>query len=223
MMEFKDLDMSNWWEFKEMILQSEQFHPKPIMTEGEEYIMILTAGNIVAKVALADSRYIGNAIGFCLSPQDTKEYGLGSIPENSKTIYLLNFVIDVPYQGRGYGYQLMQDFIKTAKMKGYENLVGHFRPNGSLHLIKKFGGCEKGMVKNWENTGEDYVLCHLDIRSVSIPDSAQEALLQKEALTHANHETGIIQSLQSPLPYNLQPEAEHPLEKIQIPIPVVSH
>jgi len=166
MLTFDDLREDNWNQYGNFVMRSETIYPESIRSPGEEFTCILKSEDSVAKVLLLDSEYIGNAVGFCMDEEDKGDFGLDKLPGNPKIIYLFNILIDPSHQGRGYGSMLMQEFIKSAKSKGYDYIVGHFRPNGSLHIIKKFGAVEGAVCKNWENIGEDYIFCILDLRSI---------------------------------------------------------
>ena len=169
MLTFEDLTPGNWHRFEKPILQSELFYPEFIRTSREEFIEVLLDGDYIAKVVKLDSRYIGNAIGYSLTQEDIKDHGFDWKPENSRMLYLFNFVIEPAYRGKGYGQRLLLEFIKSANEIGYEKLVGHFRRNWSLPMIKKLGAIEIGIHSNWENTGEDYIICELDLRRVVVP------------------------------------------------------
>jgi GNAT superfamily N-acetyltransferase len=166
MLTFDDLIEGNWNKYGNFVLQSETIYPEFIRSPGEEFIDIVKSRGSIAKIALLDSEYIGNAVGFCMDDEDKEDFGLDKLLSYPKIIYLFNIVINPVHQGKGYGSMLMQEFIKSAKIKGYDYIVGHFRPNGSLHMIKKFGAVEGAVCKNWENIGENYVFCILDIHGI---------------------------------------------------------
>jgi GNAT superfamily N-acetyltransferase len=73
----------------------------------------------------------------------------------------VNIVIDEKFQGKGYGLVLLKEFIKTARQKNFARVVGHFRHNGSAHLMNKLGGREIRIEKDWLGTREDYSFCEL--------------------------------------------------------------
>jgi GNAT superfamily N-acetyltransferase len=123
---------------------------------------MLKDGNTVALAAVLDEVYIGNV--FASEPQgEDLEICAASITPGKKTLYIYNFVIDQAYQHKGYAHLMLTALIEKAKSAGFEMVIGHFRHNGSLHLFKKFGGVEKAAFTNWENSGEEHVLCQLDI------------------------------------------------------------
>jgi GNAT superfamily N-acetyltransferase len=167
MLSFEDVGMGDWEKFSEQILHSEGVFPECIRTPREDFLEVVSEGDGVAKVALLDSSYVGNVFGYRIPDDDYEYYGLHDVPQGAKVIYLFSIVINPEFQGRGYGRQLIWEFIKTAKDRGYDFVAGHFRQNGSLKLIKRFGAKEECVCQNWENMGEDYVACCLDLKCVS--------------------------------------------------------
>ncbi len=186
MMAFQGLDLGCWEKFEDLVMHTEMIYPEPIRTPREEFVTLLHEDNSIAKMAILDGKYIGNAVGFCLNPMEFKGLGLSIVDPNQRFIYLFNIAIEPEYQGRGYGYNLLMDFIKSAIEKGYTHLAGHFRQNSSLHLIKKFGAEEKGVYKNWENTGEDYVLCVLDLSKAATHEPAASGQAPGNGMTVQN-------------------------------------
>jgi GNAT superfamily N-acetyltransferase len=170
MLSFEDLGAGNWGKYGNLILGSENVFPEAMRTDKEDFIDVVREQDGVAKVALVDSGYAGNVFGYHVSPDDFGYYGLHDIPADAKVIYLFSIVINPGLQGKGYGRQLLLEFIKSAKEKGYDFIAGHFRQNGSLKLIKAFGAKEEGVCPNWENIGEDCVICCLDIHNFSLDD-----------------------------------------------------
>ncbi len=169
MLAFVDINQNNMGLFVDCLMKNELVFPEKIRADKEDYIEIIMSENNIAKSAVDDSEYVGNAIGYALkTAEDFAEHDLNPAEAGSKkTIYLFNFSVEQKHQGKGYGSSLLRDFIRTAQEKGYERLVGHFRPNGSLALIKKFNCKELKVCKNWEETNEDYVLCELDLAAVN--------------------------------------------------------
>ena len=136
--------------------------PEVIRTPVDEFEMILRAKKSIAKVALIDKRYVGFIFGYHPTKDEIKYHSLQDISTQGM-VYVFDLVIDPEFQGKGYGYQLMSEFIRSAKEKGYTKLAGHFRLGSSLNLIKKFGAKEVLSFSNWEESGETYVLCVLDL------------------------------------------------------------
>lgn len=170
MLSFQDITIENWNKVAGSILRSEKSFKKAIRTEKEDYAEILMDGDALIKVAFIGEKYVGNAIGYPPTEIELEEDELDGY-KNTRFLYLFNIVIDKKYQGRGYGNQLLKEFLVTAKEKGYHKVIGHFRPNGSLALLKKFGGKEIRICPNWENTHEDYSFCELDLSKLQISES----------------------------------------------------
>lgn len=158
-----DLSIKTYPLFKESILESELMFPKLIRTVPSEIERILTSENPVAKIALLNSDYIGNVLAFCPTTEDIKELEMPEIISDPSLLYLSNYVIDSKYQNKGYGEQMLREAIQTAKQIGYKIIEGHFRKNGSLHNIKKFGAIEIKKYPDWGGAGEDYVHCRLKL------------------------------------------------------------
>ncbi|MBU2560829.1 MAG: GNAT family N-acetyltransferase [Nanoarchaeota archaeon] len=168
MLRFNEMTKNNWNEYKELIAKLElNFHPT-IRSEEEDYLEILSEENI-SKVAVFDTMSIGAAIGFPLVEDQMDEYFVSQELRQKKLFYLFKINIDQQFQGKGIGQQLLSELIKAAAQKGYEKMIGHFRRNASLALIKKFGAAEKGVVSNWEGTDEDLVFCELDLARFAMP------------------------------------------------------
>lgn len=161
MLKFKDLTPANWKKYKKNIMSSELLFNESLRNSIEEYSTIVSRESSVCKIALLGSEYIGNIIGFCPTIEDIIKEELKGVKEDSWMVYLFNFVIDSEYQEHGYGSSLVYEFLKSAKKQGYKRLLGHFRQNSSLHIIKKIGAKEKKIYKNWYKSRENYVLCEL--------------------------------------------------------------
>lgn len=165
---FKELTRDNFKDYQDYILLYEQIYPEKIRSSQEDYIEMLLDDESIALVLEVDSRYAGSILGCPLEEEDRKLFNINIPLENTKVIYLYNIIIAPEYQGKGLGYGLLKEFIRVVKEKGYYVLVGHFRPNGSATLIKKFGGEVKQVWSNWEDSGEDYLYCELDLKSVAV-------------------------------------------------------
>ena len=171
MLAFEDLNLNNWHVYVDLVLKSEAIFPESIRTSKEEFTEILLIKDTIAKVAI-DSGYVGNIMGYPLvSLENLEEYGLQFLEE--RAIYISNLVIESTHQGKGFGKKLLLEFIKAAIDNGYEKVYGHFRQNHSLVLIKKLGARELKVFPNWSDTGEDFVLCELDLLKASIPEIPQ--------------------------------------------------
>jgi len=169
MLTFEDLDLNNWPVYADLVLNSESIFPEPIRTSKEEFTEILLIKDAVAKLGKIGTEYIGNIMGFpLLSLQDPEEYGFQTLED--RAIYICNFVVDPSYQGKGFGKKLLIEFLKATIENGYEKIYGHFRQNHSLGLIKKLGAKEVKICQNWSDTGEDFVLCELDLTKIDVPE-----------------------------------------------------
>jgi len=113
-----------------------------------------------------DSAYAGNVIGYPLTEKEEMEFHQIELPSDQKMIYVFNFIVDSPYQGRGYGKKAVHGVRKGAKEKGYERLVAHFRKNSSFVMAKKLGAKEIKTFPNWEGGDEDYVLCVMEFNDI---------------------------------------------------------
>ena len=164
---FEDLTLESWENLKEKILRLELVFPEQLRAEEEEYLATLKEPDYVAKVARLNSEYIGNIVGSNarhMIDLDLYDELRDDTELKEKTIHVVNVVIDALYQGHGFGTKLVQEFILEARKKGYDWLVGFFRPNNSLPLVRKFGAREISVHEDWYETGEDYVFCELDLR-----------------------------------------------------------
>jgi len=181
--QFEMLTPDNFSKFQDPILHSEMIYPEPIRSTPDEYAYIINSDGAIALVEIVDSKYIGNTIGCNLTDEEAEEYGIMNDVRGFKTFYIYNLVIENEYHGKGYAHLLLLELIKAAKNKGEDLIVGHFRQNGALKLIKKIGAQEKGVFRNWEDTGEDYVLCLLDLRNINIEEISKILNPCKEQLS----------------------------------------
>ena len=161
-LEFEGLTAANFDKFREHILRSEEAYPETIRSTSEDFMFMLNDTHAIAFVALIDAKYVGNVFGSELCGEDM-EACKDHITLGKKTLYVYNLVVDPEYQRKGYANAMFMKFAEQARGMGFETIVGHFRHNGSLHIFKKLGGAEKTAFPNWENSGEDYVLCELDL------------------------------------------------------------
>ena len=174
MLAFEDLGAGNWDKYKDLILNSENVFPESMRSAPEDFADMLEGDGIIAKVALLDSQYMGNAIGCHVPPEDRPYYEITDMPENVRIIYVLNLVINPEHQGKGYGKLLLQEFVKASQSKGYDYVIGHFRQNASLHIMRKIGAVEKGLFKNWENSSEEAVACCVNLHDLKLEPLGQE-------------------------------------------------
>jgi ribosomal protein S18 acetylase RimI-like enzyme len=162
---FQDLNAGNWEKYARCVTGSELVYPEALRTSGEDFAEVVSLDDALSKVALLDSVYIGNAVGFRMDPEEMNEYGLSDLPEGAAVLYILNIVVDPGYQGKGYGNEMMRELLKSAKERGFSFIACHCRQTSSLGIMRKLGAQERGLFRNWEGSGEDFTLCLLDLQS----------------------------------------------------------
>ena len=162
MLEFENIEPNFLYKYEHLILNLESTFPKEIMSSIEDYKDVLLEP-CIAKIAKFNSIPVGNIMGYPLEGQDLGYHDLEDYEHIKEAFYLFSFVVDPAFQGKGFGKTMMIEFLKEAKEKGYKKVVGHFRPNNSLFIARKFNAKEIKICHNWENTGEDYVLCEIDV------------------------------------------------------------
>lgn len=161
LMRLNRLTIRNYKKYLDDILKSEKIFPKSIRLDLDQLVQILKSERPVAKVAMHDSRYIGNILACCPFEEEIKDYGPESISHNPEMIYVCNFVIIPEFQGKGFGKAMIRGLADTAKIEGYTMLEGHFRQNASFHIIQGMGAEVKDTYPNWCGSGESYVHCIL--------------------------------------------------------------
>ncbi|MFH1915683.1 MAG: GNAT family N-acetyltransferase [Nanoarchaeota archaeon] len=146
--------------FKEVILKTEEVFPSELRTPWEDYEYMLLSDRSIALIMTHEGMPVGNIFGCVLHAEEMEELGV-SDPD---ALYIFSFAIDHEFQGKGLGKMLLNEFIARARERKFPSIVGHFRMNSSLALIKKVGGVEKGLFENWDGTNESVVFCELDLR-----------------------------------------------------------
>ncbi len=169
MLTFEDINTNNWKRVVSSVMKSELTYKKSIRTSKMGYAQILIDGDAIGKLAFFDNTYVGNIIAYPPTNAEMIDYKMNK-PEfsNIKYVYLFNFVIANGYRGEGIGSKLLKEFLITAQELGYDRVIGHFRPNGSLAAFKKFGATEIEVCRNWENTKEDYIFCEIDLKKLKL-------------------------------------------------------
>jgi ribosomal protein S18 acetylase RimI-like enzyme len=209
---FRDLNAGNWEKYAGCVTGSELVYPEALRTSSADFAEIISSESALSKVALLDSVYIGNAVGFRMDPEEMNEYGLSDLPEGAAVLYILNIVVNPGYQGKGYGNQMMRELLKSAKERGFSFIACHCRQTSSLGIMRKLGAQEMGLFRNWEGSGEDFTLCLLDLgtQPVSgfISESAQAPPSSVSSQKHqdAGH-AGLSESLGS-FPANGETESK---------------
>ncbi len=161
MINFEDITPENWEKWKEPVLRSELIFPESLRSTEEEFRVTLDTPSNIAKIIRLDGRYIGNAFGCGAVHFDFYRQSRQAVC--AEEIHINNIVIEPPYQGHGHGTRLLQEFMGEARRKGYKKLIGFFRPNHSLRLVRKLDCVEKSVHPDWFGTGEDYVFCEIDL------------------------------------------------------------
>ena len=151
--------------FKDVIMKTEEVFPSELRTPWEDYEYMLLSDRSIALIMTHEGRPVGNIFGCILHPEEMEELGV-SDPD---ALYIFSFAIDSEFQGKGLGKALLNEFIALARERKFPSIVGHFRMNGSLALIRKAGGIEKGLFDKWDGTDESFVFCELDLSLPSLP------------------------------------------------------
>lgn len=170
MLEFMEITSKNWDKLSSYVMDSELEYQESIQTSYEDYNNIFSAGDAIGKIGLVNGKYAGNIIGYPPTDIEMEEYGLTR--GNEKHMYLFNIIIDKEFRGQGLGFNFIAEFLKESKTQGYTKMIGHFRPNGSYALIKKLGAIDLAHCKNWEETGEDFMLCELNLTKLQLLENS---------------------------------------------------
>jgi ribosomal protein S18 acetylase RimI-like enzyme len=196
---FRDLNAGNWEQYAGHVTQSELVYPEALRTSGEEFAEVVLSSGALSKVALLDSVYIGNAVGFRMTLEEVREYGIMDLPQDASVLYILNIVVNPGYQGMGYGNQMMRELLNSAKERGFSFIACHCRQTSSLGIMRKLGAQERGIFSNWEGSGEDFTLCLLDIQSTVVSGfiSEREQAPPSPVSSQKHQETGHAGSSES--------------------------
>lgn len=179
---FKEITEENFSEYEPHFMAAEDFFPEEIRSDSEDFrFMLEKQFDPVAVAMYVDGEFAGFAIGSSIDDDEVNDYGFPLDLSGKKIIYFFDITLIPKFQGNGVGKRLFNEFIVSAKYKNYDYILGHYRPGGSVSLIKKLGGVEVAVEKNWESTGEDYAACVLPLMAFS-----RESLLQ----THRSEITG---------------------------------
>ncbi|MBU1855073.1 MAG: GNAT family N-acetyltransferase, partial [Nanoarchaeota archaeon] len=162
-MRFKGLNENNLKEYQLLIVESENLYPEALRTSFEDFKDILSAPNSIGLIAFIDEHYIGNCVGSEPSDSDLKDLNIKLFSKDDKIIYVYNLIVTEQFQGKGYGQRLMDEFIKKAKAADYKYVLGNFRQNASYKITKKYKVVIEKLFKNWEDSGEDFVFCVMEI------------------------------------------------------------
>lgn len=164
MLDFVTLTASNFADFEEAILLSEQVFPEKIRESSEGYLDALSRGPSIAIVAIYNGVYTGNALGLSPDIEQRALLKLGKVRCSFDNFIYLSSIVTLPaFQGKGFGKELLIAFLDRARKARFKTVGGHFRCNGSLKIFKDMGGKEIGVFKNWFDTGERYIYCEVDL------------------------------------------------------------
>lgn len=160
---FIDLTPQSWEKYSGAILDTEKCFPESIQSTKEDYINALAHEGVIAKIILYNDEFAGAGICLPFTQQIVEEYEIYDTQPLDNAIYLYSIAVKEGLQGKGIGLTLLKELTSEAKAKGYKVFAGHYRPNGSLQIIKKLGAKELKNYPNWSNSNEEYVYCELDI------------------------------------------------------------
>jgi GNAT superfamily N-acetyltransferase len=163
MLTYKDLTSNNWNDFSDHILKAEKIFPEKIQSSEVDYINALKEGGNIAKVILSNNQFAGVGICFPFTKEVTDTFEIDDTPPVEKGIYLYSILVNENFQGKGIGNALLKVLIDESRRLGYKIFAGHYRPNGSLKLIKKAGAKEIRPYANWGDSGEEYIYCELSL------------------------------------------------------------
>lgn len=162
-LEFRNLTLENLAQYELEILESELVFHEDLREDSESVRETMACRGYMGKLAILDGKYIGNAQGFSPMQADIDEMELKGVNEDSGMIYIGNFVIDSGYKGNGFGTQLLLEFTRESKLRGFRRAEGHFRNGTSLHVARKLGAEEVEVFEDWYGTGEPYTHCRIDL------------------------------------------------------------
>jgi len=177
MLEFHPLTADNFQRFESLVMASEEIFPENIRETPESYLDALNQEGGVAFLAYCDREYAGNVVGFPPGKEQQQTLRLDETgTETDGLIYLFNIVTMPHLQGRGVGKEMLRHFLTRCCTAGFSKLGGHFRNNGSLSNIVKFGGKVVATLDDWFETGEAYCYCELDLSAglQAVPTSPHE-------------------------------------------------
>jgi GNAT superfamily N-acetyltransferase len=163
MITFKDLSPEQWSIYADHILEAEKNFPENIQSTEKDFINALSKEVKIARIIFYNDEFAGLGICFPFTEDTITEFEIDDTPPEPEAMYLYSIVVRGDLQGKGIGMALLKDLIDTAKKMGFKYFVGHYRPNGSLTLIRKMGATEIRNYPNWGDSGEEYVYCRLQI------------------------------------------------------------
>jgi GNAT superfamily N-acetyltransferase len=165
---FEKVTEENFLDYEKHFLNAESVFPSEIRSDSEDFrFMLQKQFDPVALAMRIEGEFAGFAIGSSIGHDEVSEYGFPLDLAGKKIIYFFDITLLPKYQGNGVGKRLFCEFLLSAKDTGYDVVLGHYRPGSSEALIKKLGGIQVAVEKNWEETDEDYAACVLSLAHIS--------------------------------------------------------
>jgi hypothetical protein len=159
----QDLKVSDTMPFEDLYPEKIRLRvANKILFKDATYHLVLNNGDHVTEIIICNL----DAVYDSFPPgHKCEEYrGTGSL-------YLYRITTKAPFQNKGYGKILMGFLLHALFLQNMtqENmatppLLGHFMENSySIKTAEYFGGERITDVKNWGDTGENFVLCSIPI------------------------------------------------------------
>jgi ribosomal protein S18 acetylase RimI-like enzyme len=129
---------------------------------------------LVDDIRYGKDRFVGSAYAIPLEKKEDiekedphYEHWMSVIDryECKRVAYLYNISIHPECQGKDLAKRLMIEILADCKRQGYDVLLSHAKVGGSLHLHEFFGSMAVGRQKNWYETGEEYILCSINLHN----------------------------------------------------------
>lgn len=162
---------SDWSSLKGDILEleNELFGGTELCEDEESYERLFTNPETISYVAEIGDAFAGFTAGEPgVSFEDYVDEGGGVLYHVDKigvnSVYVVTIEVKPHLQDRGIGTRLFGHLIDEAKKQGYESVAGHFRPNASAHMMKKYNPQLVLPCPNYFDTGEEYIFCKLMLK-----------------------------------------------------------
>lgn len=168
MLILEDFTAGNWSKVKDKVLFLENTFPKPIASTEQEIEEVIFEGGAFGKFLSVDTEFVGSIMGYFLEDEGYEGYDLPIEYKGKGAAYIFSIAVHPDHQGKGYGSKLLNEALAALKNKGCNIVLGHYRRNSSYNMIKKLGAKDILICNNWEMTGEDFVLCELDLREMKV-------------------------------------------------------
>ena len=145
------VDRRNWDAWAPVVLRTMRkvFHRKLWWT-ADDFEECLDNERYIFRLATIGKKFVGFCFGY------TTETG---------TIHLFYIFIAQTFQGKGYGFTLLKDFVGQSKKKGYETLTVCAKVGPSLANFLKLGAKKVATQRNFFGTGDTYISCVMNLLS----------------------------------------------------------